>query len=177
MSTGINLIGLEYRKSIEFTRLKKRLNRVVFLVLTIFIFFSIAVIGLFFYYSGSMKNNDGKIKVLKNQIAAMEEKESHAVVAADRIKLINKVVENRKSYLDFLNDLEKLLVSGLKVEALDFTANSLKLSGLCADNQVLSNLNDIVEQFKLKDDYSAINIIETRRLADGTYSISLELRK
>ncbi|MGI5826134.1 MAG: hypothetical protein ACOX50_01845 [Patescibacteria group bacterium] len=177
MTTGINLISLEYRKSIQFTILKKKLSQAVFLVLVLFILFSVTIIGTFFYLSNNLKNNEKKVQLLKNQIKTLENKETHAVVVADRVKLINTVIENRKSYLSFLNDLETLLIPDLKIESLDFSTNFLKLSGVCANNQVLSSLNSQVELLKEKDDYSVINIIEVRRLENGSYNIALELKK
>ncbi len=177
MSAGINLINLEVRKSIQFTALKKKVNQVVFSILVLFIIFSIAILGMFFYLSGELKKNEAQAKLLRNQIKALEQQESYATVVADRVKLIKAVTEKRQTYLAFLNDLETLLVPGLKVESLDLSAQAIKLAGNCASNQVLTDLNSKMEILKKDDKYSSISFQEASRLQGGSYEIVLELKK
>ena len=177
MATGINLINLEHKKSIQFIQLKKKINNISFFILILFIVFLTAVLGTFFYLSRSLKNSEAKAQLLRDQIKSFEKNESYAVIVTDRIKFINSIFEKRKSYLTFLNDLETLFVPGFRVDSLDFSATSLKLEGVCADNEVLNDLNMLVEEIKKKNEYSTISFLIINRSSDGSYNLALELKK
>ncbi len=178
MKGGVNLINLEARKNLQLAKLKAQIKQAVLAIVGIFIVLSFLFFLAFLTVQATFKNNERKINILKEQIKVLEKNESYTVTIADRVKGVNTILKERKSYLGLLTDLEKLLVPGFQLQNLQFASTGeLKISGQCLDTASLTDFNDQVEAIRQKSRYKRIVFPAVTRSLTGDYLISLELKQ
>ncbi len=177
MKSDINLINKEVQKSINLQKAREQVKKSVFGLLAVFIFVSLLTLSAFLFVNQSYKGNEAKIASLKNQIQSLQKNESYAVVIADRIKGVEEILEERKTYLLAIDQVEKITVPGLKIEGLDLGAKGeLKVMGVCDSRNSLSQFNNQVEMVSQEKKYSKIIYPSVNRTKDGQYSFVLEMK-
>ncbi len=178
MKSDINLINKEVQKTINLLKLRKKIRVLVISLVGVFIFFSSLVLFAFLFVKQSYKGNESKIASLKSQLKSLEKNESYALVIADRLRGINVVLKQRKSFLSTVADIETLSVPGLKVEGLNLDdRGNLKITGTCENQEVLSEFNNRVEQISLAKKYSQIIYPSVNRTRSGQYYVIVELKQ
>jgi len=177
MKKGFNLINKEVKRNINLLKLRKQIRSLVIGLVGVFIFLSLAVFIIFLVIKGSYQKNQKKIFSLQNEIRALGKTESLAIILADRIRGINTILNERKSYSAAITDIENLSVPGFEMEGLDLNnRGNLKITGTCDTRESLINYKEQVEQISQKDRYTSIIYPSFTRTKEGKYNIVLEMK-
>jgi len=178
MSKGINLISQEGRERLRIAKIRLKLKKFSYFILGFFILFTVVVFGFFFLYQRELSTNERQISLLKSQIESFNKVESLLVTTTDRSEKINKILNERISYVEVLSACSSLMVPGFIPTAIEIkSAGELKISGTCEDLQSLTNLNERVEEIRLRRSYKEIVYPQVSRTAAGKYLLTLELKK
>lgn len=176
MADGINLISLEARKNAQLVKVKRQIKKAVYIFLGVFILLSVMLLGVFVYFDTVQKTNKTKVASLENQIKTLDKTESYLTIIADRVKVVNQFLKDRKSYLSLMTDLQSLLVAGFSLNELDVGTNgALAIMGKCDSWKCLTNFNDKIDQINEKKKYARISYPSVDRLADGSYTIKINM--
>lgn len=178
MKYGINLISREAQKTLRLLKLKQSLKTAIFGIVGLFVVFALLVLLAFVLVSQIYKSNQNKIAALKDEIKALEKTESYAVVISNRVKGINSILKERKSYLEVTNEIEALSVPGFVLENLEIdNKGDFKIAGACDSRESLAAFNEQVETVEGKKKYGEMVYPAIVRSLQGYYSVSLELKK
>lgn len=178
MSKEINLISSITKKSVVILRLKKKFIQLATLILGLFVLVCAFALATFLFFSIQLSNNEKKMASLKQEINKAQKIESYLVTITSRIDAITTLLKNRQSYLKAISDLKLVLVPGFTPQSLEVSRNGgLKLSGDCADSQLLTKFNDAVEQISQNGKYLKVNYPSVNRSENGRFNITLELKK
>lgn len=178
MESGINLIKLEAKKTVQLMRLRRRVKKLTLFFFFFFVLLSLLTFGALFLISNFSQKNQSKIAQLKGQIRSMEKTESYLVIIADRVKGVNLFLKNRHSYSRLLEDLQSLLVPGFSVKEMQIdNRGKLMISGYCRDLSSATALNEQIDKINQKKVYSKINYPSLARLSSGGWEVSLELEE
>lgn len=175
---SINLINKEAQRALNLLNLRKKIRLVVIGGISFFALILVAVLLALLMVKGTYRRNQNKITALKEEIKTLEKTESYAVIIADRVKGINNILDQRKSYLKAIADIETLSVPDFKLEMLDITSKGdLKISGTCETRESIVDFNNRLEEISEQKRYSTVVYPLVNRTKDGRYNLILELKQ
>lgn len=178
MKEEINLTTDTSRQDLLFEQLKKRSRKFAVFILVLFILISSVVLAAFFILSRQISANENNISLLKTGIKKYEKRESALVIISDRIETISSLLKTRNSYTKAISDLKLILTPDFLPQTLEIASDgSLKITGSCPDSQTLASFDKSVEKLAQDGNYSKIIYPTVGRQENGTYGVSLELKK
>jgi len=177
MKKKFNLIDKEAKQALIFLELKKKIKFLAFGLVGVFIVALILVMGILLLTKNSIQANQRKKISIENEIKSLEKIETLAIITAGRIKMIDTILQERKTYSPLITDIESITVTGFKIEGLDISSDgTIKISGICDGQESLTNFNNQVEELGKQKKYSQIVYPSVGRNKDGKYNLSLELK-
>lgn len=178
MKEEINLTTDTSRQDLLFQQLKKRSRKFAAFVLVLFILISSVVLAAFFVLNRQINANENNISLLKTGIKKYEKRESALVIISNRIETISSLLKTRNSYTKAISDLKLILTPDFLPQTLEIASDgSLKITGNCPDSQTLAAFDKSVEKLAQDGNYSKIIYPSVGRQENGTYGVSLELKK
>jgi hypothetical protein len=178
MKQGINLISREAQKTLRLLKLRKSFKTAIFGAVGLFVVFGLLVVLIFILVNQRLKSNQEQINSLKGEIKALEKNETYAVIIADRVKGINSLLKERKSYLEVMEEVASLSVPEFVLQDLDIDGRgNFKLSGICNSRESLAAFNEKVEEIESKKKYREVVYPSVARSLSGSYNVSLEFRQ
>lgn len=177
MKKSFNLINKEAKQTLDFLKLKKKIKFLAFGLVGVFIIALILVMGILLLTKSSIQANQRKKASIENEIKSLEKIEILAAITSKRIKMIDTILQERKSYSPLITDIESISVSGFNIEGLSIeTDGTIKISGICDGLESLTNFNNRIEELGMLKKYSQIVYPSVGRNKDGKYNLSLELK-
>lgn len=155
-SKKINLIPAEMAVPARAVKLAKVINKVSIISVIVLMITSLAVAGLFFYYSSQSTAQAERINLLKTKISNLQKNEQKLVLAKDRLAKID-VVQKAKSVDSEVTRFKKFsdLVSssGSVISEANLNSKGTEVSVLSLDSSSLSNILKPLASFS---DYKTI---------------------
>ncbi|PIV00461.1 hypothetical protein COS54_03090 [Candidatus Shapirobacteria bacterium CG03_land_8_20_14_0_80_39_12] len=177
MKKSFNLIDKEAKQAVLLLKLKRKVKLFAFSLVGVFIVVLILVMGVLLLTKNSIQASQRKKILIENEIKSLANIETLAAVTAGRIKMINTILQERKSYSPLIADIESISVTGFRIDGLDILADgTIKISGTCDSLESLTNFNNQVEELSRLKKYSQIVYPSVGRNKDGKYNLSLELK-
>lgn len=174
----INLITQEGKERLRLLKIRQKIKNISIIVVAGFVVVSLFVLTASILTTSQKNRNAKTYSLLSAQITGQEKIESYALITANRIKIINDLFKDRKSYHQTLAVVEELLVPGFYLQDVDLTSQGLiKITGGCLDVQSLTNFNQKIEEIKARKEFAEVIIPSIGRGSNGQYTVALELKK
>lgn len=172
----INLIGGQKKKLFRFYRQIKLLKTAVVVLNFIFVLVMGGFLLIYANTAKTLKSNEAKIAVLKNEISKLNKRETYLAIADNRLAGIDGIFKDRLSQTGYLSKIKELFVEGYSFSVLETGSHKrAKLTGSCFDSQCLASLYAKAEELKENKAFSGFIFNDLSRKLNTPFEIGISL--